>query len=221
MVEWKRRRFMAEFRNEQSTHKAHRREKRKSDSYVHVNGISGLFPLIVIISVFVIAISPLTISCSGEMLTPTNPSAKYAANITGNVIITNSLQASTSYTRFNNESMQRIWIVNVTFTNRGYNNPEIRSYYYWTLVPGNNYPLWDWKIEAFPLLFVPLNQTAECVLGFLVPTSARIDDTWLRYENDKIISFGRLIGGQVVQGYDWETKTVLNHGATPYFSPVP
>jgi hypothetical protein len=158
-----------------------------------------------------IVISTLIISCSNPTLTPTNPSASYPAQITGNVIISNSLKSSTFGFDIS-KNPEKFWIVNVTFTNKGYTDPEIRSWYMWSLVSGNNTYLAPiiMREEKFPILIVPLNQTAESILCFQVPNDLNINNTWLRYELNKSVSFGKLSGGKTVPGYDWESKSILN-----------
>ncbi len=105
-----------------------------------------------------------------------------------------------------------LWVANIKFTNRSYELPDISSYDHWNIVAGDIYYGIPelLKIDKLPLLTVPAGQTEEKLVCFQVPASLNIGSARLAYQTQKLVSFGQLTGGRVVEGYDWDNKFVLD-----------
>ena len=144
----------------------------------------------------------LTLSCQSPVSTDT-PNEQYPADISGRVIIAGFLSEQGSiYSPPNDETF---WVVDITFTNKAYQLPDISGYDHWNIVVGDKY---YWipellKQDRLPLLNVPANQTEEKMVCFQVPSSLKVGDARLAYQAQKLVSFGWLTGDGKVAGYDW------------------
>ena len=151
----------------------------------------------------------LTLSCQSPVPTNTQ-NEQYPADISGRVIIAGFLSEQGSiYSPPNDETF---WVVDITFTNKAYELPDISGYDHWNVVAGDKY---YWipellKMDKLPLLFVPAGQTEKKVVCFQVPGSLKLRDARLFYQAQKLVSFGPLTGGEKAAGYDWGSKTVVN-----------
>jgi hypothetical protein len=151
----------------------------------------------------------LTLSCQSPV--PTDiPNEQYPADISGRVIIAGFLSEQGSiYSPPNDETF---WVVDITFTNKAYELPDISGYDHWNIVVGDKY---YWipellKQDSLPLLNVPANQTEEKMVCFQVPSSLKVGDARLAYQAQKLVSFGRLTSDGKVAGYDWGLRMVVN-----------
>jgi hypothetical protein len=134
---------------------------------------------------------------------------KYSADISGTFIIA-------SYIIVMREiyipSVDVLWVANIKFTNRSYELPDISSYDHWNIVAGETYYGIPeiLKIDKLPLLTVPVGQTQEKLVCFQVPASLNTGSARLAYQSQKLVSFGQLSGGRVVEGYNWDYKNAVN-----------
>jgi len=151
----------------------------------------------------------LTLSCQSPV--PTDiPNEQYPADISGRVIIAGFLSEQGSI--YNPPGDETFWVVDITFTNRAYELPDISGYDHWNIVVGDKY---YWipellKQDSLPLLNVPANQTEEKMVCFQVPSSLKVGDARLAYQAQKLVSFGWLTGDGKVAGYDWGSRTAVN-----------
>jgi hypothetical protein len=157
-------------------------------------------------SFFIVA---LTLSCQSPV--PTDiPNEQYPADISGRVIMAEFLSEQGSIYRPPND--ETFWVVDITFTNKAYELPDISGYDHWNIVVGDKY---YWipellKQDRLPLLNVPANQTEKKIVCFQVPSSLKVGDARLAYQAQKLVSFGRLTGDGKVAGYDWGSRTAVN-----------
>jgi hypothetical protein len=154
------------------------------------------------IAVWSFLILVFTLSCQPPVTTDI-PDGQYPADISGRVIIAGFLSEQGSvYSPPDNEAF---WVVDITFSNKSYELPDISNYDHWNIVVGNKY---YWipellKQDRLPLLNVPANQTAKKVVCFQVPGGLKAGDARLAYQAQKLVSFGKLtINGKVAR-YDW------------------
>jgi len=164
---------------------------------------------LILIAIWSFLILALTLSCQSRVPTDITDE-QYPADISGRVTIAGFLsEQGAIYSPPHDETF---WVVDITFTNKAYELPDISGYDHWNIVVGDKY---YWipellKQDRLPLLNVPANQTEKKVVCFQVPSSLKVGNARLAYQAQKLVSFGRLVGGGKVAGYDWGSRTVVN-----------
>lgn len=152
--------------------------------------------------------------CGGESFQTDKAIADSLAEISGQVMISKTIKSNALVifsTNTSDEKRPFIWIVNVTFTNRGYENPIINVANEWNIVVGERIYNTDNNIQPdiSPLITVPINQTGNVVLCFLIYDDINVSDALLRFTKGTDVSYGRLSGDEIIPGYDWESKSVI------------
>ena len=157
---------------------------------------------------------------------PTETASTYPADISGYVTIAEVVQAK--YDRDKPDTMELtplegkiFWIVDISVKNNSYEN-EVA-----TIPKGyrSDYPCYHWKIivddrvydaqepfqgipSAYPMS-VPMGETGETTIRFIVPDTLKVSDAKLCYLGQEPYSYGTLTGGDTVAVYDWDSKKIL------------
>jgi len=153
----------------------------------------------------------LSTGCVPQSVPTDVATAQYPAEISGHVRIPNVLKSDQGL--FNTtRSAFTFWIVDITFTNKGYADPEVISIFLFKLVAGSK--IYSLTEAVMPgensLLSLPVSHTGETVSCFRVPANLNPSDAWLKYESHGAVSYGRLTGGEKIPGYDWEKRSTAS-----------
>jgi ribosomal protein L37AE/L43A len=116
---------------------------------------------------------------------------------------------------------QIYWIVDISVKNNSYEN-EVA-----TIPKGyrSDYPCYHWKIivddqvydaqrpflgipAAYPMS-VPMGETGETTIRFVVPDTLKISSAKLCYQGQEPYSYGKLTGGDKVAVYDWDLRKAV------------
>ena len=141
----------------------------------------------------------------------------YPADISGNVKIAGSLTNKYDLV-FPPPENETYWVVNISITNMSYKLPITGNYEHWQIVAGDSI---YWIAELLkldhdpPSLSIPTGYTGEIVICFHVPSTLQIRDAQICYRGQEPYSYGQLTGGQKVDVYDWDAKTVATTLVTP------
>lgn len=143
---------------------------------------------------------------------------QYPANISGHVIIAEKLMVN-GREDITCEENDVFWLVNISVENKNYEHPITAEYNNWVIVVGSD----TYQVatilrviedESSPIN-IPLGSTGQLIMGFCVPHNLTLRNAEVRYNGQKPYSYGKLIGGDKVIAYDWDSKKVLTGKEEP------
>ncbi|MGD0857382.1 MAG: hypothetical protein ABSA18_16540 [Dehalococcoidia bacterium] len=140
------------------------------------------------------------------------------AEITGNVIITNSLQFQAGGQLQNVQATETnvFWIIEVKVKNSNYKKP-ISSWDPWFITTNNNsYKMSTpfMNVTSATDMIVQPGGSGLAILRFTVPNQLLIDSCHLCYQGQTPFSCGKLTGGNREYAYNWDSKLVVK-GTAP------
>lgn len=150
--------------------------------------------------------------------------SEYPADITGRVAIAEMVIA-----KYNADMPERMdlipsegeawWVIDVAVKNEAYEDVITAKHEDWKIIANDN--IYDAQpylgtISASYPMSVPLGETGETTLRFLVPDTLKVGDTELCYQGQEPSSYGSLSGGDKVAAYDWDSRTVIREPLEDY-----
>jgi hypothetical protein len=170
-----------------------------------------------------VLLSVMVVSCEESNSTPstsTSTDSTYPAYIRGHVIIPESLYAR-GVTIWKSEGESTVlWVVEIYIENISYE--DAITYYYddykdWKIVAGGEvYSLSEGFMSSLRYkevsdkddIEIPGGQTGNITFCFSVPDSLDVSDATLCYQGQEPYSYGKLTGGELVELYDWNSRTI-------------
>lgn len=172
------------------------------------------------------AVLVLLVSCE-ESPAPSSTSASalsdsaYPADISGRVIIPEYLYVRKVIMRKNEGESDVFWVVEIYIKNTSYEKAITGDCKDWQIEAGGKvYPLGEGLMQALRYKEVTtqdnpdilVRQSGSITVCFSVPDSLEVGDAVLCYRGQEPYSYGELTGGDLVEAYDWNLKTITQPG---------
>ena len=177
-----------------------------------MRSVPGVSISFILIAVFCMVV----VSCE-ESTTLTSASSEHPAEIIGDVIIPEYLCSGNSII-WNSEGEGKVfWIIEITVRNNSYEKVISDDSNSWQIEAGNEiYPLGEALMGSLhyrDLNFpdegkIAMGQSGDITVCFSVPDTLEICNATLCYMGQEPYSFGELTGGEMVEAYDWNSKTI-------------
>ena len=171
----------------------------------------------VVISFALIIISLVIVTSCAE---PTPASSANPAEISGNVVIPEVLCSGETAIRTNEGENLVFWIVEILVENKSYSQYVSDDYESWRIEAGGEiYPIGEAMMNALHYhdpTYVERKQIAAgqsdiFTFCFTVPDTLKVSDAALCYHGQEPISYGELTGGDQVEAYNWNSRTVMQN----------
>ena len=137
------------------------------------------------------------------------------AEMSGNVVVPEILCSGETAIR-NNEG--EFWVIEISVINKSYAQDISDECENWQIEAGDEiYPLGEGLMRALhyhdPTYLekpeISKGQSSIITFCFSVPYTLEVDDAVLCYRGQEPCTYGELTGGDPVEAYDWNSKTVM------------
>jgi hypothetical protein len=166
-------------------------------------------------SILIVGLCMAVVSC-GESA-PVTSNSVYPAEMNGNVIIPEYLCLGDTAIRNNEGESKVFWVVEISIENKFYEQVISDDCNNWQIEAGDEiYHLGEGLMSSLRTRDVTYLEKPEISTGqsgnmtfcFSVPDTLDVGDAILCYQGQEPCSYGELSGGDLVEAYDWNSKTV-------------
>lgn len=141
-------------------------------------------------------------------------SSKTPADISGNVVITDTVILQGEIKEIKAPADIVYWIVDISAINKSYQDPLTADPGFWKIKVGDK--IYDahgstLDLESSLPMTVPAGERGQTIIRFAVPDILRVSDAELCYKGQEPYSYGKLTGGDKAFAWDWGLETAITN----------